>query len=64
MDLEIMEFYKTINKFVLKSTLPDEVKRMILEKVLSEQEMRTFETVRKQIEERNKMEVGENAESV
>lgn len=64
MDLEIMEFRNAINNFVESSNLPDEVKRMVLERVLAKQEQRTLVTVRTQIEKRDKKEVAKGAESI
>ena len=67
MDLEIREFDNAIKSFVEKSPLPDEVKRMILEKRLAEQTEKTIKTIQKQIEERDKKEkegVKRDAESV
>lgn len=64
MDLKIIEFRNAINKFVETSDLPEEVKRMVLEQCLAEQDKRTLDAVRGQIEERDKKEAEESAESV
>lgn len=57
--LEIYEFKDSIKNYISKSTIPDEVKRMVLAEILREQEDVTLETLRKEIEERDK-EASEN----
>ena len=63
--IEIFEFQQAIKNFVRQSTIPDEVKRMVLAEILKEQEQITVETMKREIEERDKegSEDG-NAESV
>lgn len=63
--IEIFEFKKAIKDFVFQSEIPDEVKRMVLAEILQEQEQITLETLKREIEERDKegSEDG-NAESV
>lgn len=64
--LKIREFRQSIEKFVAKSELPDEVKRMVLAEVLKAQEDATIMTLRKEIEERDmkEQEVAVHAEGV
>lgn len=58
--LLILEFKQTIQKYVQETTLPDEVKRMILADILREQETVTYETLKQEIAERDKNEQEEN----
>ncbi|MCH5271885.1 MAG: hypothetical protein J1E83_14280 [Lachnospiraceae bacterium] len=58
--LLILEFKQTIQKYVQETTLPDEVKRMILADILREQETVTYETLKQEITERDKNEQEEN----
>lgn len=64
--LKIREFRQSIESFVAKSELPDEVKRMVLAEILKAQEEATVLTLRKEIEERDiaEQEDGVDAESV
>lgn len=64
--LIIREFRQSIESFVAKSELPDEVKRMVLAEILKAQEEATVLTLRKEIEERDiaEQEDGVDAESV
>lgn len=63
--IEIFEFQQAIKNFVRQSTIPDEVKRMVLAEILKEQEQITVETMKREIEERDKEESENgNAESV
>lgn len=63
--LKIIEFKKSINTYVKNSDLPDEVKRMVLAEILKEQEQITLETLKHEIEERDKEESENgNAESI
>lgn len=50
--LQIREFDNAIKNYVLESPLPDEVKLMVLEKRLAEQQERTLDTLRREIAER------------
>ena len=63
-NIEIIEFKKNITAYVEKSPLPEEVKRMVLEDILVEQEKKTVETLKREIAERDKKEAEESAESV
>lgn len=62
--LDIRAFDDAIKNFVSESPLPDEVKRMVLEKRLAEQTDKTFATLQKEIEERNKKEARKNAKNL
>ena len=63
--IEIFEFQQAIKNFVRQSTIPDEVKRMVLAEILKEQEQITFATLQREIEERDTEESENgNAESV
>lgn len=62
--LQIRVFDDAIKKFVSESPLPDEVKRMVLEKRLAEQTEKTFETLQKEILERDRKETKKNAKNV
>ena len=59
MNLKIREFKNAISNFVTQSELPDEVKRMVLSEILREQEERTIATIRSEIEERDRLEKGD-----
>lgn len=59
--LIIREFRQSIESFVAKSELPDEVKRMVLAEILKAQEEATVLTLRKEIEERD---IAEQEDSV
>lgn len=59
MNLKIREFKNAISNFVTQSELPDEVKRMVLSDLLREQEERTIATIRSEIEERDRLEKGD-----
>lgn len=50
--LQIREFDNAIKNYVSESPLPDEVKLMVLEKRLAEQQERTLDTLRREIAER------------
>lgn len=62
--LQIREFRNAIKNYVANSPLPDEVKLMVLEQCLAEQQERTLETLRMEIAERATVEkeVEENAD--
>lgn len=63
--LQVYEFKKSIQSFVSKSPIPDEVKRMVLAEILREQEQITLETLKREIEERDREESENgNAESL
>lgn len=63
--IEIFEFKQAIKNFVSQSDIPDEVKRMVLSEILKEQEEITFETLKREISERDKEGSKDgNAESV
>lgn len=55
-NLKIIEFRNAIKNFVNNSDLPDEVKRMVLEQILDEQDKKTVLVVRQEIAEREKAE--------
>lgn len=55
-NIEILEFKQAIQNFVRKSTLPEELKRMILEGILEEQAKISMEAMKREIEERDKEE--------
>jgi hypothetical protein len=61
--LEVREFKQAIVDYVQKSPLPDEVKRMVLVEVAREQEERTLLTLKKEIEERDMAEKGDDADA-
>lgn len=62
--LSVYEFKNAIKEFVTNSTIPDEVKRMVLAEILKEQEQITLETLKREIEERDREESENgNAES-
>lgn len=65
MNLLILEFRQTIQKYVKETNLPDEVKRMVLSDILREQESIAYEVIKKEISERDRaeQEVTANAES-
>lgn len=52
--LSVYEFKNAIKEFVTNSTIPDEVKRMVLAEILREQEQVTLATLKREIEERDK----------
>ena len=65
LNISILEFRNAIKNFVDTSELPDEVKRMVLEKILAEQEEKTLNVMKLELEERNKeASRNGNAESV
>ena len=65
-NLEIREFSQAITKFVDESSLPEEVKRLALQEVLTRQELRTRDALLAEIEARDaeEQEVKQDAESV
>ena len=63
MNLKIREFKNAISNFVSQSELPDEVKRMVLSEILREQEERTIATIRSEIEERDRLEKGDDTDA-
>ena len=68
-NLEIKEFSQAINNFVDGSGLPEEVKRMALQEVLTRQEAKAREALLAEIEARDvaeakQEEVKQDAESV
>lgn len=64
-NLRILEFKKSIQKFVQETDLPEEVKRMVLADILRGQEVIASEALRQEIIERDKQEqeVSENADN-
>lgn len=60
-NLSILEFKQTIQKFVTETALPDEVKRMVLEEILREQKSITYEVIKQEIAERDRLEQEENS---
>ena len=64
--LEIKEFKQAIVNYVQGNPLPDEVKRMVLAEIMREQEERTLLTIKREIEQRDIEEKGDdaNAENV
>ena len=62
-NLEILEFKQAIQTYVKQAGLPDEIKRMILADVLSEQEAITLETLKREIKEREEREKTEKEET-
>ena len=65
-NLEIREFSQAITKFVDESSLPEEVKRLALQEVLTRQEQRPRDALLAEIEARDaeEQEVKQDAESV
>lgn len=65
-NLEIKEFSQAINNFVEASPLPEEVKRMALQEVLTRQEAKAREALLAEIADRDaaEQEVKQDAESV
>ncbi len=65
-NLEIREFTQAINNFVDGSGLPEEVKRMALQEVLTRQEQKAREALMAEIADRDaaEQEVKQDAESV
>lgn len=66
-NLEIREFSQAITNFVDSSGLPEEVKRMALQEVLTRQEQKAREALMAEIADRDaaeKEEVKDDAESV
>ena len=65
-NLEIKEFTQAINNFVDGSGLPEEVKRMALQEVLTRQEQKAREALMAEIADRDaaEQEVKQDAESV
>ncbi len=68
-NLEIREFSQAITNFVDSSGLPEEVKRMALQEVLTRQEQKAREALMAEIADRDaaevkQKEVKQNAESV
>ncbi len=68
-NLEIKEFSQAITNFVDSSGLPEEVKRMALQEVLTRQEQKARDTLLAEIEARDvaeakQKEVKQDAESV
>lgn len=66
MNLKILEFRQSIQKYIREIELPDEVKRMVLTDILREQEAITYEVLKQELAERDKKEeeVNNNAESI
>ena len=62
--VDIVVFKNTIKDFVTASPLPDEVKRLTLNEILTEQTQKTLETVRAELAERNRKEAKKNAKGV
>lgn len=64
--IAILEFKQSIQKYVQQTTLPDEVKRMVLADILREQEVITYEVLKQEIAARDNKEeeVNNNAESI
>lgn len=65
-NLEIREFSQAITNFVEKSDLPEEVKRMALQEVLTRQEQKARDALMAEIAARDakQKEVKQDAESV
>lgn len=65
-NLEIREFSQAITNFVDSSGLPDEVKRMVLQEVLTRQEQKARDALLAEIADRDaaEQEVKQDAESV
>ena len=65
-NLEIKEFSQAITNFVESSGLPEEVKRMALQEVLTRQEAKAREALLAEIADRDaaEQEVKQDAESV
>ena len=63
MNLKIREFKNAISNFVSQSELPDEVKRMVISEILREQEERTIAIIRSEIEERDRLEKGDEPDA-
>lgn len=64
--LGIREFKQAITNYMQGNPLPDEVKRMVLAEIMREQEERTLLTIKREIEQRDIEEKGDdaNAENV
>lgn len=65
-NLEIREFSQAITKFVDESILPEEVKRLALQEVLTRQEQKASDALLAEIADRDaaEQEVKQDAESV
>ena len=65
-NLEIKEFSQAITKFVDESSLPEEVKRLALQEVLTRQEQKASDALLAEIADRDaaEQEVKQDAESV
>lgn len=63
-NLEIREFSQAITNFVDSSGLPEEVKRMALQEVLTRQEQKSRDALLAEIAARDAEEVKQDAESV
>lgn len=65
-NLEIKEFSQAITKFVDESSLPEEVKRLALQEVLTRQEQKAMDALLAEIADRDaaEQEVKQDAESV
>jgi hypothetical protein len=65
-NLEIREFSQAITKFVDESSLPEEVKRLALQEVLTRQEQKASDALLAEIADRDaaEQEVKQDAESV
>ncbi len=65
-NLEIREFSQAITKFVDESSLPEEVKRLALQEVLTRQEQKARDALLEEIADRDaaEQEVKQDAESV
>lgn len=62
--LEIREFSETIRQFVHKSSLPIEAKRLALNEIAQEVQQQAAAELLKEIEERERRENANHAESV
>lgn len=56
MNLKIREFKQSIRNFVNESELPDEVKRMVINEILTDQTQKALESIRAEIEDRDREE--------
>lgn len=61
-NLEIREFTQAINNFVDGSDLPEEVKRMALQEVLTRQEQKARDALMAEIADRDAAEVAKKGE--
>lgn len=58
--LEVKEFEQAIISFVNENKIPDEVKRIILENILYQQEKMALESIKKEIKERENTDKNKN----